>query len=136
MKEKPFKKVLVSLGEEAVDVLHFFKKKGVAGSAVVNLAVKHYYEDYVAHTLHPRMPVVTADGEPVPGPFENIVIKDIRIVPERQPIQTGKGEIDVPGVSLASDLPKNPDFAAKAKAKLQKPIDENEPIEEYSVEQE
>ena len=130
------KRLQISLAEESQDILHFFKKKGVQPSAVVSLALKHYYEDYVAHTLHPRMPVVTADGEPVPGPFENIVIKDIRIVPERQPIQTGKGEIDVPGVSLASDLPKNPDFAAKAKAKLQKPIDESEPVEEYSVEQE
>ena len=68
--------------------------------------------------------------------YEGLMVAAAQYVAERQPIQTGKGEIDVPGVSLASDLPKNPDFAAKAKAKLQKPIDENEPIEEYSVEQE
>ena len=129
------KRLQISLAEESQDILHFFKKKGVAGSAVVNLAVKHYYEDYVAHTLHPRMPVVTADGEPVPGPFEAIAPKGTQYVAERQPIQTGKGEIDVPGVSLASDLPKNPDFAAKAKEKMKNaPVEAVE--EEYSVEQE
>lgn len=66
MKNDTVKKVLISLDQESVDILDFFRQKELQASGTVRLSLKEFYTLYVQKSLHPGESVIDPDGTPAP----------------------------------------------------------------------